>query len=254
MATAKRRRPTKKTARRQQKKKGGGGGGWRRSPITGVVALLVIAYCLYSLFIKDDSYLSKYRGDYVCDSCNVSMRINYIKGAAPHPCPECSVVALYSALKCGDCNEIKPNLPPFRDFSCTSCKHHDEVRLDPTQGPHACPECSKKTFFETYECISCDHVFGWDVTTNKTNFEDIDFEDEEMMMEEFFFDEMVATCPKCNKPEAYPLIQDPISTCQSCDSENLKQITPTAVVKWELGRKLTEREEREVQRWKDSQE
>ena len=68
------------------------------------------------------------------------------------------------------------------------------------------------------------------------NFDDIDFEnEEEMMMEEFFFDEFVATCPKCKKTEAYPLIQDPIATCEHCDSENLKPITPTAVVKWELG-------------------
>ena len=55
MATAKKRRPAKRPTARRPKRKGkssGGGGGWSRSPITGVIALGIIAYCLYSFFLK----------------------------------------------------------------------------------------------------------------------------------------------------------------------------------------------------------
>jgi len=255
MATAKRRSPTRRPAQRQQKGKKSDSLGWRRSPITGVVALIVIGFCLYNLFIKDDSYMSRYMGDYVCRECRKVMRIGYIKGTAPHECPECKKTALHAALKCNACGEITANLPPVRDFTCNSCLHHEEVKLDPAQGPHECPKCHKSTFFESYECISCNHVFGRDTTLQKQKMEGIDLnsEDAEFMMEEFFFDEFVATCPKCNKPEAYPLIQDPLPTCEFCDSTDLSPITPVAVVKWELGRKLTEQEEAQVQRWREAQ-
>lgn len=229
--------------------------GWRRSPITGAVALVVILFCLYNLFIKDDSYLSRYRADYVCRECREVMRIGYIKGNAPHDCPQCSEKALYTALNCKECSEVTANLPPFRDFTCNSCKHHEEIRLDPAQGPHDCPKCNEKTFFETYECISCDHIFGRDMSEFKERtFDEIDFESEEFMLEEFFFDEFVATCPKCSKAEAYPLIQDPIATCEHCDSDELKPITPVEVVKYELGRKLTDREKKTVDKWLEENE
>ena len=227
--------------RRKRKASSGGGGGWRRSPITALVSIVVIVLCLYNLFLGGEGDSSRFKGDYVCRSCKEVSRISYLRTQAPHVCPSCDKQELYSALKCNDCNEVTASLPPVRNFTCAECAHFADVRLKPEDGPHPCPKCHAKAFSESYECLSCKHVFAHQMGSGSP-----ENPSDEM---EFYEDSMVATCPKCKKHQSYPFIESPVTTCEHCDSENLSSITPISVVKWELGRDLKAREQKEVDAW-----
>lgn len=237
-----------KKRRKARRKSSGGGGGWRRSPITAVISVVIILLCLYNLLSDSSSSASRFKGDYVCQSCREVSRQPFIKGDTPHHCQSCSRQSLYTALKCKDCNEVTASLPPIRNFTCKACNHFEDARLAPEKGPHSCPKCNAPEFSETYECLSCKHVFPYQFTPGSMG--------ERMDEEEMYYmeDGTVAECPKCKKQQGYPFIQSPVVTCEHCDSENLNAITPISVVKWELGRKLKPNEEREVEQWRKNNE
>ena len=227
--------------KRRKRKASGGGGGWRRSPVTALVAIVIIALCLYNLFMGGGGDASRFKGDYVCRSCREVSRLAYFRSPAPNLCPSCDKTELYSALKCNDCDKVTASLPPVRNFTCAECGHFEDARLKPEDGPHACPKCQAKAFSETYECLSCKHVFAHQVKTPDPNNPSGEME--------FYEEGMVATCPKCKKNQSYPFIESPMTTCEHCDSENLSSITPISVVKWELGRELKSSEQKEVDAW-----
>ena len=219
------------------------GVGWRRSPVTGFVALLVIVFCLYNIFFSSHSASSAFKNDYVCRECRKDFRLPFSehKGKAPYVCPDCSKQALYTALHCNGCGNVTASLEPLRAFTCTSCGYHENARLDANEVPFDCPKCSKKTFYETYECMSCKYVFGY----KKENLAPAERQD---MMGEF---REMATCPKCGKTNAYHFLE-PVATCEFCKSSELSSITPVSVIKWELGRELKPNEKKEVEEWQKS--
>lgn len=235
------------TSKKRRKRKSSDGGGWRRSPITAVVSLVIIGLCIYNLLSQDSSSASRFKGDYVCRSCKEVTREPFKKGQAPHPCGSCSEQNQYLALKCNECSEITANLPPIRNFTCGTCNHFEDARLDPETGPHPCPKCGAGAFSESYECLSCKHVFPYQVQ-HHVHDPNAPLDEDEMMS--MMDDGYIAECPKCKKMEAYPYIDSPVSTCEHCDSEDLSSITPVSVIKWELGRKLKPNEEREVEEWR----
>jgi hypothetical protein len=59
----------------------------------------------------------------------------------------------------------------------------------------------------------------------------------------------VLSCPKCNAQRGFPIDEEPQTSCEHCDSIELKAVTPIAVIKSELGRKLTSKEKRIVEEW-----
>lgn len=225
--------------RRGRKKKGQGDGGWRRSPITALISLVVIALCLGNLFFGDQGSGNQYKSDYICTECRQQVRIPALRGASPFLCDECDKKALYPASKCGECSKVSANLPPLQDFSCRSCDYNGEHRFDGQQANHLCPECSKRTLSLTYHCRPCDHYFPYDPNLKKRHNE----------MEGF----MVVKCPSCNKIKGQPLELEAMITCEFCDSENLRAVTPLAVIKWELGRDLKKSEQKTLDKWKAEQ-
>jgi hypothetical protein len=234
------------TQKRRRTRSKNDGAGWRRSPITAVVALIIIALCLYNMFSSGGNASSLYKGDYVCRECRETFRLPFMRGESPFVCPSCSKSALYSSLYCKACDKVTASLPPVRDFTCTACGHHENARLKPENGPFDCPKCSKKSFSETYECLSCKNVFGWQRPAPTLAPENGENGEPLGMYEEF----AMATCPKCSKKEGYPYIENPLTTCEFCNSEELNSVTPISVVKWELGRELKPSEEKEVEAWR----
>ena len=230
--------------RNKRRGKSGEGAGWRRSPITGFVAFLIIVVCLYNIFFSGQSSSGTFKNDYVCQDCRKVQRLalDDRKGKAPYVCPECSKLALYTALHCNPCNKVTASLEPLRDFTCTSCGHHETARLDVTKVPLNCTKCSKPTFYETYECMSCKHVFGYKKVTHVPT----EGQDSPEMMGEM---SEIVPCPKCKKTEAYRFLEA-TPTCEFCNANDLKAITPVAVIKWELGRELNSTEKKEVEDWK----
>ncbi|MBF0199670.1 MAG: hypothetical protein HQL32_18275 [Planctomycetes bacterium] len=236
--------------------------GWRRSPITGALAFAIILYCLYDIFSGTSSD-SRYKLDYVCNACQISVRQPPVKGS-PSECPECGKVELYSGMHCAGCNKDTPLLDPITDFTCSSCSHHEEGRFSVTKAPHPCPKCSQVSFLPTYECYSCKHIFPFDQEKFREEYmeemkaqyaemgEDEDMPIEDMMDESMPFEETVK-CPKCKEFDAYSFSTGD-SSCAFCNSsDNLQSITPLAVIKYEIGRKLSKSEQRTVDEWKAAQ-
>ena len=232
--------------RKKRRGKSGDGAGWRRSPITGFISVLVIAVCLYNIFFSGHSSSGAFKNDYVCRDCRKGLRLalDEHKGKAPFSCPECSKQALYSALNCNACGNVTASLEPLRDFTCTSCGHHESARIDASKVPLDCPKCKKPFFYETYECMSCKYVFGY----KKPEAVAVEGESSPEMMSGL---NEIVPCPKCKKTEAYRFLE-PVPTCEFCNSSDLRAITPVSVIKWELGRELNSSEKKEVEEWKKS--
>lgn len=222
------------------KGKGGDSVGWKKSPITGGIAGVIILICIINIFSGGGSGSSGYKADLVCKACNFTTREPLRKGQAyPYECSECDAMELYSGQKCNDCNKNTPSLPPKKSFSCTSCKHTEVVRLQPYKAPHDCPSCNAKTFYETYKCNKCKKDYGF-----------VPKEDPENGM--MHMEGMPGDCPECDG-QGYSINMDARNTCFHCDSENLASITPIAVIKYEMGRKLNDREKKVVEQWEAKQ-
>ena len=77
---------------------------------------------------------------------------------------------------------------------------------------------------------------------------------EEFMFMEGFMDMFTPIkCPKCKKEEAITINEERMPSCKYCDSIELKPITPVAVIKWELGRKLKPKEQKILEEWQSRQ-
>lgn len=225
------------TRRRGRKRKGQGDGGWRRSPITALISLVVIALCMGNFFWGDQSGGQQYKSDYVCTECRQQFRITALRGHSPFLCSECQNQTLYLASKCGECDRVSAHLPPIQDFSCRSCDYNGEHRLSAHQANHLCPQCSKKTLSLTYYCRPCDHYFPYDPALKSGDENDLD-------------DLVAIECPNCNEMTGNPLNTEAMMSCEFCDSKDLRAITPLAVIKWELGRDLKKHEEKVLEQWK----
>lgn len=252
---AKRRSPAKRSgSKKKGKRKKSESAGWRRSPITGGLAGVIIIVCLFFLFRGGGGGNGNYKMDMICEnaSCNLDRRLERPSGetTTPYTCPDCDQKTMYQAQLCTnpECGKHTPLLPAKIDMTCTSCKAHGVFRLDPMKGPHTCSKCSAKALSETYECQACKHTFGHQHKSPS----DTD------SMEEFMLDGYMdyftpIKCPKCSKEEAISINDVRIPSCKHCDSTELKSITPVAVIKWELGRDLNSKEEKIVEQWKAKQ-
>ena len=213
-----------KKRRKVTRKKKSSGAGWRRSPITAGIAVIIILVCVYNTF-GPSSESGGFKGDYVCTTCRDVFREAYIREKQPYPCFECEAKTLWTALKCGDCDEVSAALPALTDYSCSQCDHKAEAKISGDL-PHACPKCSAKSFWETFYCNECD-----------VSFSAVD---------------MDIMCPDCQGTDTVPSLEQ-IQTCEHCDSENLGSLTPYAVIRWELGKTLTPEQEQQVEEWRSKQ-
>lgn len=212
----------------------------RRSPVVGGIAVLVILFSISRFYCgTSGGTLPKY--DYACDngSCRFSGRLPATRGVKlPAACPKCGQPTLHMAMKCLGCGKITPILNPWRDFTCTGCGHHEKARLDPISAPHECPSCKAKAFCQTFKCGNCRKVFG-KIPVKR--------EKPEMMAMLGPYD--IAKCPDCGEMTADSLSATAVSTCVFCESDKLQQVTPSAVMSWEMGRKLKPEDQRKVDEW-----
>ncbi len=248
----------KKTAAKSGKVKKGKGvkgkkkksqAGWKNSPIVGGLCGVVILFCLWSTFISSSS--SSFKKDLFCTSCKAQMRLGMdYKIAEPYDCPECDKKTLYSAMNCVDCKKVTPLLPPKLDFTCSDCKHHELVVLDPLSTPHACPKCQNKTFYESYECLSCEHVFPFVRPSEEALQAQLNSAEDPSM---FMGDGNSTPCPKCQDPMTQSINFEVSNECVHCESTNLNSITPYVVMKKEMGRKLKPKEQKIYDDWEAKQ-
>ena len=222
---------------------------WKNSPIIGAVCGLVIIYCLWSTFMSSPSF--NFKKDLVCTSCKVQMRLGMdYKIQEPYDCPECDKKTLYSAMNCMDCKKVTPLIPPKLDFTCNDCGHHELSILDPLTTPHACPKCQKNSFYESYECLSCEHVFAFVRPSEEDLKIQLDAAEDPSM---FMGDGNSSPCPKCNDPMTQSLNFDVANECIHCQSINMAPITPYVVMKKEMGRKLSAKEQKVYDAWEAKQ-
>lgn len=244
--------PKKSQARRKSKSDAAP---WRRSPIVGGIAALAIIFSIYSLTRGPGGGGGSAKQDVSCndEACSYVGRQSFASSVhMPTNCPKCEKLTLYNALLCGECGKVTPLLPPWRNFSCKSCAHSEDVRLEPKDSPHPCPKCGQKEFYETYECSRCRLKFPAKVPDmSEFNAEGGTpaYEKSPMFGYEYLG---LAICPKCNELSAHS-ISDATNSCKFCDSANLKLITPNAVLKYEKGYELKPAEEKIVEEWKARQ-
>lgn len=231
---------------RSRKKQGGNDAGWRRSPIVGAAAVLVIVFSLWKMSCNSGPGDSpKY--DFVCSrsECAYGARMKIDLGERlPRACPKCGQKTLYNAMKCRSCSKVSPLLPPRRDFTCTSCNHHEEVRLDPLDAPHPCPKCGQKTFCKTFECPKCGAFGG-------KRLDPAELGEGAQFMRGGPGD--AAKCPKCGQVTMDEMGLGQPVTCLFCDSTDLETVTPVEVMKEEMGLKLKPAEKRVVDEWRKGQ-
>ena len=231
-------------------KKKSDGAGWKNSPIVGGLCAFIIIGCLYTTFFSSPSG-GGYKRDFYCTACKVFSRVGIVsKESEPYQCPECDKPELYSAMKCNDCTKITPMLPLKLDFTCSKCKHHDKIALDTLSTPHSCPECKEKSFHETYECLSCKKLFPHIRPTEEQIKAQMEAAEDPSM---FMGDENSSPCPSCKDPYTQSYNQEVEHNCVHCESMNLSEITPYVVLKKEMGRKLTTKEEKMYEKWEASQ-
>jgi hypothetical protein len=240
---------TVKKGKKFKGKKNKSAAGWKNSPIVGAVCGLVIIYCLYITFFAGNS--SSFKKDLICHSCNAQMRmaVDYTV-AEPFDCTECDKKTLYSAMKCEDCTKVTPLLPPKLDFTCSQCNHHELIVLDPTITPHPCPKCNNKTFYESYECLSCEHIFPFIRPSEAELQSQMEASDDPSM---FMGDQGSTPCPKCKDAMTQSVNYDISNECVHCESYNLSEVTPYVVLKKEMSRKLSAKEQKIYDEWEAKQ-
>ncbi|MBF0245411.1 MAG: hypothetical protein HQL31_09095 [Planctomycetes bacterium] len=222
--------------------------GWKANPLVGMISFLVIVFCILYMFCSGDNTRSRIRDvhlDVICTECGFQGReAGLAVLPPPYTCPKCEKKSLLQARKCADCGKVTPASYPLVDYSCKDCEYHGELRLDPMASPHECPECKKKSLFPSYEC-SCGEIFPFEMKSPNPDPESPDMMPPMMYLDPF----MPVLCPACGKQEATPLTKEMENTCYHCNSRNLVEITPSAVVKKELGLRLSENDKKVIGEW-----